>query len=159
MVLVLAVRRVVDAVADGEVHTLRRAEMRTFFAPAARCAAALSLAVNNPLHSSTICTPSAPHGSFGRVPFAQHPHRASVDDQRILLDTDRMAEASVHGVVFQQIAPAFPHIVISLNRHELRDRDPRSRRAAHCAQLSKPLMPTLMLIALSSEATDSEGSP
>src|SRR5690242_6875678 len=40
------------------------AEMITFFAPAARCAAALSRLVNRPVDSITTSTPSSFHGSF-----------------------------------------------------------------------------------------------
>ena len=38
--------------------------MMTFFAPASRCAAAFSLSVKRPVHSSTMSTPSSFHGSF-----------------------------------------------------------------------------------------------
>ena len=38
--------------------------MTTFFAPAARCIAALSRAVNRPVDSMTTCTPSLLHGSL-----------------------------------------------------------------------------------------------
>ncbi|OPZ33308.1 MAG: hypothetical protein BWY99_02716 [Synergistetes bacterium ADurb.BinA166] len=38
--------------------------MTTRFAPASRCAAAFSLLVKKPVHSSTISTPSSFHGSF-----------------------------------------------------------------------------------------------
>src|SRR5436190_2233024 len=38
--------------------------MMTFLAPAFRCMPALSFVVKSPVHSSTMSTPSAPHGSF-----------------------------------------------------------------------------------------------
>src|SRR2546422_6969880 len=40
------------------------AEMITFLAPACRCAPALALLVNSPVHSSTTSMPSCFHGSF-----------------------------------------------------------------------------------------------
>ena len=93
------------------------AEMITFFAPAARCPAALSASVNSPVDSTTMSTPSAPHGS-AVGPFLDREALDPVavhNDHALALVGDRAVVAALRRVVFEQIRQI-------VRRHEIVDR-------------------------------------
>ncbi len=93
------------------------AETSTRLAPAVRWAAALSLAVKMPVHSSAISTPRSFHGSVDGSRSAVTLIGAVADDDGVALDGHFAGEAAMHGVEAQQVG-------VGLDRAEIVDARP-----------------------------------
>ena len=79
------------------------AEITTFLAPAVRCAEALALLVNSPVHSSTIVDAELAPRQLRRIALRDHADTVAVHDHRIAVDAHLALEAAVRGVVARQM--------------------------------------------------------
>jgi hypothetical protein len=79
--------------------------MRTFFAPAARCLAAVALSRKRPVDSTHDVGADFVPLQFGGIFDGGEADLFAIDDQRVAVDRDVALEAAVHRVVLAACRP------------------------------------------------------